>query len=156
MPIAQPMSVDWQRRRLWDAFNQAILSSERPTLLVLDDLQWCEPETLDWLVYLLHSGLESGLMIVSAERSREITTDHPWHRLSMQLARDGVLEQIRLDPLGEDSTTALAIHVIGTSIDCEDAALIYREDAGQSALCCRDGSGPDSVRDDALDNTAGC
>src|SRR5262249_39129578 len=48
-----PLVDSWQRQRFWEALARALLLNRQPLLLVLDDLQWCERETLEWLYYLL-------------------------------------------------------------------------------------------------------
>ncbi len=48
-----PVAENWQRHRLFEALTQALLAGKQPLLLVLDDLQWCDQETLEWLHFLL-------------------------------------------------------------------------------------------------------
>ena len=36
---------------------RAVLASNEPRLLLIDDLQWCDAETLEWLRYLMHVDL---------------------------------------------------------------------------------------------------
>ena len=44
-----PMVDAWQRHHFFEGLARALLQPTRPTLLVLDDLQWCDAETLAWL-----------------------------------------------------------------------------------------------------------
>ena len=54
-----PAAEASQRQRLFEALARAILRSEEPPrradplLLMIDDLQWCDRDTLEWLHYLL-------------------------------------------------------------------------------------------------------
>ena len=50
---ATPATETWQRLRLFEALARAVLADRQPLLLVLNDLQWCDQETLDWLHFLL-------------------------------------------------------------------------------------------------------
>ena len=57
--LSPPLPERMQRLRLFDALTRAVTQSGHPLLLVIDDLQWCERETLEWLRYLLrqtHAG----------------------------------------------------------------------------------------------------
>jgi hypothetical protein len=36
-----------QRHRLFDAVRRAIVAGDRPRLLIIDDLQWCDAETIE-------------------------------------------------------------------------------------------------------------
>jgi DNA-binding SARP family transcriptional activator len=40
-----PLSERWQRQRLFEALARAVLVEGQPTLLLIDDLQWCDPPT---------------------------------------------------------------------------------------------------------------
>ena len=43
----------WQRHRFFEGLARALLGVGRPTLLVLDNLQWCDQETLAFLTFFL-------------------------------------------------------------------------------------------------------
>ena len=47
------LNEGWQRQRFYEALARVVLAAPQPLLLVLDDLQWCDAETLAWLRYLL-------------------------------------------------------------------------------------------------------
>ena len=55
LPPPGPLTEAWQRLRLFEALAQGLLTGHPALLLVLDDLQWCDRDTLDWLHYLLHA-----------------------------------------------------------------------------------------------------
>ncbi len=49
LPPPSPMQGDWEaggRQRLFEALARALLGTRGPLLLLLDDLQWCDRETL--------------------------------------------------------------------------------------------------------------
>src|SRR5437867_6194170 len=48
-----PLSEGWQRHDFFEALARAVLGGPRPLLLLIDDLQWCDQETVEWLHYLL-------------------------------------------------------------------------------------------------------
>src|SRR5262249_40888398 len=59
-----PLGEPWQRPPFFQSLARAVLSTDKPLLLVLDDLQWCDRDTLEWLHYLLHFDSEASLMVV--------------------------------------------------------------------------------------------
>lgn len=46
VPAPGPLGEPWQRQRLCAALRQALLAAGQPLLLLLDDLQWCDPASL--------------------------------------------------------------------------------------------------------------
>ncbi|MEZ4581092.1 MAG: hypothetical protein R3A10_05495 [Caldilineaceae bacterium] len=48
-----PFTESWQYQRLFTALGHALLRANQPLLLLLDDLQWCDAETLTWLHFFL-------------------------------------------------------------------------------------------------------
>lgn len=46
LPRPEALTERWQRQRFFEALARAILTAPQPLLLVIDDLQWCDQETL--------------------------------------------------------------------------------------------------------------
>ncbi len=53
LPRPVALTEAWQRQRLFEALSRAILGTNQPLLLTIDDLQWCDRDTLEWLHFLL-------------------------------------------------------------------------------------------------------
>src|SRR6185436_19578408 len=49
-----PQLESWQRLRFFEALAQAFRSAA-PIVLVVDDLQWVDADTIEWLQYFLRS-----------------------------------------------------------------------------------------------------
>jgi AAA ATPase-like protein/transcriptional activator len=64
------------RHRLFDAVGRAIVG-DRPRLLIIDDLQWCDAETIELIGFVIHSGQTAPVLIVGTVRSEEIPEQHP-------------------------------------------------------------------------------
>ena len=47
-----------QRQRLFDAVSRAIVVADRPRLLIIDDLQWCDAETIELIGFVVRSGTD--------------------------------------------------------------------------------------------------
>lgn len=130
LPRPEPMTEPWQWQRLFDGLSRAIVSVPRPLLLILDDLQWCDRDTLDWLYYLLRAHAEEKLLITGTLRTEEVP-DNPAVAdvLTHLRALDRLLE-IDLGPLNEAETTALATHVAKRNLDAQVAAELFRRTEG--------------------------
>jgi DNA-binding SARP family transcriptional activator len=125
-----PLTEAWQRQRLFEALARAVLGGSQRLLLLVDDLQWCDRDTLEWLHYLMRFDPQARLMIVGTSRNEEIGDDHPLASLLRALRRAGRLTTIHLDPLNEAETIALAENVASQRIDPGVAMCLYEETEG--------------------------
>jgi DNA-binding SARP family transcriptional activator len=130
VPPPGALTERWQRQRLFEALARAILGSRQPLLLLIDDLQWCDRETLEWLHYLMRFDPRARIMIVGTLRMEELNDDHPLTALFRTLRRSGRLAEVELGPLNEAETTALAESVAGREIDPGVAMCLYGETEG--------------------------
>ncbi|MBN1658287.1 MAG: AAA family ATPase [Anaerolineae bacterium] len=105
-------------------------SGQVPLLLFLDDLQWVDRETLDWLGYLLRFDLCAPLLVVSAIRQHEVGQDHPLTAFRLELVRSGLLSEVPLSPLDAAETTILATEAAGRELAAAEAAQIYHDSEG--------------------------
>ncbi|MDT8304764.1 MAG: AAA family ATPase, partial [Anaerolineae bacterium] len=48
LPPPEPLPEAWQRQRLYEALARALLAHPQRLLLVLEDIQWSDRETLEW------------------------------------------------------------------------------------------------------------
>ncbi len=133
VPLAA-LTEPWQRTRLFEALARAMLGSATarrdPLLLFLDDLQWADRETLDWLIYLLHYDIRAPLLIVGTIRGYEVGAEHPLTASRLALARTGQLAEVPLLPLDAVDTAALAAHVAGRAFATGEADQIFRDTEG--------------------------
>jgi DNA-binding SARP family transcriptional activator len=130
LPPPPPLTDDWQRTRLLDALVRAVLAGERPLLLVIDDLQWADGETLGWLHYLLHSRPEAPLLVAATVRHETLGTDHAAQSLLRATRASGQAVELELGPLDSGETAALTRNVAGRELDDDRRALVYRESEG--------------------------
>ncbi|MGH7920507.1 MAG: ATP-binding protein [Candidatus Dormibacteraceae bacterium] len=61
---ARAMVDAWQRHRFFEGLARALLAVPRPLLLVLDNLQWCDEETLEFLAFCLKLAPDAQLQIL--------------------------------------------------------------------------------------------
>jgi DNA-binding SARP family transcriptional activator/predicted ATPase len=126
----QPFTETWQRHHFFEALAQALLSAPQPVVLFIDDLQWCDPETIEWLHYVLRSHHDACLMIAAAVRLEEVGMEHPVTVVLNALTRDNRVSEIALAPLSAQETTSLAAQVFRREVDRESAALLYEQTRG--------------------------
>lgn len=130
LPTPLPLTEGWQRRRLHEALARAIGAADKPLLLVLDDLQWCDRETLEWLHFRLRFDAQARLLVVGAVRLEEVAADHPLLTLARGLRQAGTLVELELGPLDAQETAALAAEVAGHSLSTAQAAALYAQSEG--------------------------
>jgi DNA-binding SARP family transcriptional activator/tetratricopeptide (TPR) repeat protein len=130
LPPPSQLSDDWQRTRFLDALARAVLAEERPLLLVIDDLQWADGETLTWLHYLLHSNPDAPVLVAVTVRSEAVGPDHPAESLLLATRAAGKAVELELQPLDPDETAALTRNVAGRELDDDRYADVYRECEG--------------------------
>lgn len=130
LPRPEPISASWQRQRLFEALARAIFSDQEPGLLLFDDLQWCDRDTLEWIHYLLHFDPKARLLIVGTVRPEEVDQNHPLTPLLQDLHVRDLGSEIELGPLDESDTAALAEQLAGRKLDADQIARLYRDTEG--------------------------
>lgn len=135
LPRPERLSANWQRRRLFEALARAfspktMLSSMVPIALLIDDLQWCDSETLAWLHYLMRSALPVKLLLVGTLRSEELTPGHAILSWLEDLRSGDRLDEIELQTLSAAETRALAEHEAGQTMEVDAATRLFAESEG--------------------------
>jgi DNA-binding SARP family transcriptional activator len=119
-----------QRHRLFDAVSRAIVG-DHPRLLIVDDLQWCDAETIELIGFVIRTGRTAPILIVGTVRSEEIPEHHPLVGLIDALSHDNAVTIVPLDPLDEATTATLAARLRNTeTIDPVLAARLWADTEG--------------------------
>jgi tetratricopeptide (TPR) repeat protein len=120
----------WQRHRFFEGLARALLAVGRPLLLILDNMQWCDQETLAFITFCL--GLADGGQILVAATLREDNLDED-PELSGWIVRmraSGLLTELSLSPLEAADTAQLAEAVSGQRLPETDAELLHAATGG--------------------------
>lgn len=131
--LSPPRSLveDWQRHHLYDALVRALLPDDgSPLLLVVDDVQWCDPATTNWLSYLLRARPGAPYLVLAAARSEDFGDNLPLRSLCAELHRRDQIADLVLPPLNRDDALALARHAAGTELDPAACDGVCQESAG--------------------------
>ena len=130
LPRPDPITEYGRRQRFFEALARAVLAARFPLLLWIDDLQWCDPETLEWLHFLLRFAQPKGLLILGTARSEESPPDHPLSALARQLRAEDRMSVIELSPLDGAETAKLATQVQGYALNDMANTHLFRETEG--------------------------
>ena len=150
LPPPAPMTEFGDRLRFFEGLARAILAAPQPLLLLIDDLQWCDRETIEWLHFLSRFDPEARLLVVGTARSEELEAGHPLPALLRNLRSASQLAEIVLDPLDAAETAELAAQVGNRAFDAEAATRLYRATEGNplfivETVRAEGGSGPPGV-----------
>jgi DNA-binding SARP family transcriptional activator len=129
-----PLAEAWQIRRFREALARAVLgpdlASSLPMLLVIEDLQWCDPDTLAWIGYLLHYNPRARLLVIGTRRVDVSREAPPLSGLLTELQRHNQLRVVELNPLDPQETALLGRQVLGRDLDPAASARLYQETEG--------------------------
>ena len=126
----KPISDAAQRRLFFEAMAQAVTVIEQPLLLVIDDLQWCDRETLEWLRFLLRIAPHFPFLIVGAFRVEEVDKEHPLQTLWQTLRREEIVTEFELGPLNATDTSSLIQQAASNRISLAQAAALWQTTLG--------------------------
>jgi hypothetical protein len=130
LPPYEPMTEYGQRLRFFEALARAVLAAPQPLLLLIDDLQWCDQETIEWLHFLLRFDPHAPMLVVGTARAEEVPPQHPLRALLLHLRSTVHVTELALQPLDAAETAKLAAHVASRELDVDAAMRLYRETEG--------------------------
>jgi DNA-binding SARP family transcriptional activator len=119
-----------QRQRLFEALARAIRAGRQTQLLLLDNAQWCDRETLDWLRYLLHAGTQTAVLLVMTARTEDVLRRTPLTAWAGDLRLTRSLTEIELPRLSDPETVALAQSVAAHPLDAASISRLHQNTEG--------------------------
>ncbi|MDZ8186310.1 MAG: ATP-binding sensor histidine kinase [Nostoc sp. ChiSLP02] len=82
------------------AFIQVFTQSEHPLVVFLDDLQWADSASLDFIQVLMTNSDTQYLLLIGAYRDNEVTSTHPLLKTLEEISQAGtIVNNIVLSPL---------------------------------------------------------
>jgi predicted ATPase len=126
-------NTSYDQTRLFEGVTQFLsgLSTNRPLLVVLEDLHWASESTLQLLHYLVCHLVKNRILLIGTYRTEIIDRGHPLLEMQQQLSRDGIAKKIDLYDLSAENVESMIIKMSGDS----DAAVslarrLYQETEG--------------------------
>ena len=130
LPPYEPVNEYGQRQRFFEALARAVLISTAPLVLLIDDLQWCDQETLEWLHFLLRYDASARLLVVGCARAEEVPPQHPVHTLLLHLRSSLGVTELALQPLDAAETGQLAAQMAKKELELAAVLRLYQDTGG--------------------------
>jgi DNA-binding SARP family transcriptional activator len=124
-----PMLESWQRQRLFEALARAVGSARGQLLMVLDDANWADTDTLEWLHFILRTEALNGLIVLGA-RSGEVVGNRALSALVSDARDRAEIIDLEIGPLSEIETATLAAATTDRPLDAAAHARLFRETEG--------------------------
>jgi DNA-binding SARP family transcriptional activator/predicted ATPase len=125
-----PLTETWHKLQLYESLHAVFAKTAHPLLLFIDDLQWCDPDSLEWLQSLLFSPAAKGILLLGAVRGEETGRDHPFTAFMAALRQAAVALEIPLAPLSAADTTELARMESAEPLESEKLGEIFHSTKG--------------------------
>ena len=125
-----PLAESWQRLHLYESLSAAFATSRKPLLLYLDDMQWCDPDSFEWLTALLNSSAAAGVLVLGTVRAEETGREHPFTWFMARMRQTGMVLEIPLEPLDAQETSELARLESAKPLETANLAEIFRATRG--------------------------
>ena len=120
----------WQRHRFFEGLARALLAVGRPLLLVLDNMQWCDQETLAFITFCLGLADDAQLLVAATLREDHVDEDRDLAGWIVRMRATGLLAELSLSPLEAADTARLAEAMSGRPFPEADADLLHAATGG--------------------------
>src|SRR5262245_53371448 len=109
-----------------------VLTAERPLLVILEDLQWVDPATVDLLAALARRRAPARLLLVGTYRPGDLAVgQHPLQTLTPDLRVHQLCQELAVEALSDaDIAEYLAAESPGGSLAAGLAEMVYRHSEG--------------------------
>ncbi len=119
----------WQRQRLFEALARAVLACQ-PLLVTIDDLPWCDRDSLEWLRFLLRFDPHARMLVLATARTHEIEGNEALVAFLSALEGEELVSELELVPLSVVETAALARSLWRGEPRLEALAALFEETEG--------------------------
>ena len=127
---SRAMADAWQRHRFFEGLARALIAVGRPLLLVLDNMQWCDQETLAFTTLCLGLARDTRLLVAGTIRDDYLGQDPELAGWTARMRASGLLTELCLSPLEPSGAARLAREVSGQPLGDADASLLYAVTGG--------------------------
>jgi DNA-binding SARP family transcriptional activator/tetratricopeptide (TPR) repeat protein len=127
---SRAMADAWQRHRFFEGLARALLAVARPLLLVLDNMQWCDQETLAFITFCLGLADDAQLLVAATLREDNLDEDPELVNWTVRMRATGLLTELSLGPLEAADTAHLAEAISAQPLPEADADLLHAATGG--------------------------
>lgn len=131
---AEPVSLsdDQARFRLFDALGGLLrdVASERPLVLILDDLHWADQSSLHLLDFLVREAEPAPILLIGTYRDAELAQEPSRARVLASVARSPATHNIRLEGLAVADVARLFEAVSGQNVPIAVAESVHQRTGG--------------------------
>jgi hypothetical protein len=120
-----PIAAAWRGHRFFEGLARALHAVGRPMLLVLENVQWCDQETLSFLAFCLGLAPSAPLLVAATLRTDNPAEDHPLADWTDRVRATGLLTEFFLSPLEVADTARLADAISGRRLSRADRDLLH-------------------------------
>ncbi len=124
-PVSLNTNPELERRHLFEAIRVLLMQADRPTLLLIDDLQWADEGTLELIVHLMRHSKPSGFLLLATMRDTETSKANLKPILEL-IGRENLGRRVKLEGLNEQNVERLA-ETLGRTIN---ASSLHRTSGG--------------------------
>jgi len=120
----------WQRHRFFEGLARALMSVGRPMLLVIDNMQWCDQETLAFITLFLSLATDTPVLVVGTRRDDGADDEPEMAAWTVRMRATGLLTELSLSPLDAAGTARLAEEISGRPPPAAEADLLHAATGG--------------------------
>jgi DNA-binding SARP family transcriptional activator len=120
----------WRRYRFFEGLARALLAVGRPLMLIVDNMQWCDPETLAFLTFFLGLAENEPVLVVGTLRDDIVHGDGELSKWLARMRGSRVLTELPVTPLKASDTAQLATGLTGSPLSAEDVAFLHAATGG--------------------------
>ena len=121
---------NWQRLLFYESVNVAIAKSRKPLLLYLDDMQWCDLDSFEWLNAFLTAPAAAGVLVLGTVRAEETDHKHPFIRFLAGVRQLGMVLEIPLESLNAEETSELVLRESRKPLESWNMEEVFRSTRG--------------------------
>ncbi len=126
---AEALPSQWQQLRLHQALTALLTDPVSPTLIMVDDAQWCDEQSFEWLHYLFAMEPTARLLVLMAVGEGGFE-EIPFQRASAALFAKGHVRQIELPPFSFVETARLVQSASSQPLDERTIERLFAVSAG--------------------------
>ncbi|MBI1743613.1 tetratricopeptide repeat protein [Candidatus Acetothermia bacterium] len=127
------LPAEYRRNRLFETLHQilaALAQQHSPLVLRIEDLQWADPSTVDFLNYLLSKLGTLSLVVLGTYRTDEVGAAHVLHRFLQHSSRLGSIKELTLEPLSADNVQQL-LNALSVNTEGKEKAIATLYEHGE-------------------------